>query len=118
MLLNPRPLHPYHGYSHQVQDDLKVFLKRRSLRCPRLAAAARPHSALHGRPQLKVEFPVIFILTIITIIIIIITIIIVITIITIITMFQRELLDLLHGGPPVPQRAQADAEDQILPADK
>ena len=52
------------------------------------------------------------------IIIIIITIIIVITIITIITMFQRELLDLLHGGPPVPQRAQADAEDQILPADK
>ena len=45
-------------------------------------------------------------------------IIIVITIITIITMFQRELLDLLHGGPPVPERAQADAEDQILPADK
>ena len=33
-------------------------------------------------------------------------------------MFQRELLDLLHGGAPVPERAQADAEDQILPADK
>ena len=37
---------------------------------------------------------------------------------TIIAMFQRELLDLLHGGSPVPERAQADAEDQILPADK
>ena len=54
LLLNPRPLHPYHGCSHQVQDDLKVFLKRGSLCCPRLAATTRPHSALHGRPQLKV----------------------------------------------------------------
>ena len=109
LLLNPWPLHPYPGCSHQVQDDLKVFLKRGSLCCPRLAATTWPHSALHGRPQLKVGFRVIFILTI--------TIIITITI-TITTMFQRELLNLLHGGSPVPERAQADAEDQIFPADK
>ena len=123
LLLNPRPLHPDHDFSHQVQDDLKVFLKRGSLCCPRLAATTWPHSALHGCPQLKVGFRVNFILVIITIItIIIITIIIIVIIITIIititTMFQRELLDLLHGGAPVPERAQADAEDQILPADK
>ena len=61
---------------------------------------------------------IITIIIIIVIIKIIVIVVIIITIIVIITMFQRELLDLLHGGPSVPKRAQADAEDQILPADK